>query len=119
MAIVALTQSVATGGAGATVAATANTSLTATTNTYTFFNDGKTMLVYEKGASACTATVTTPGTVRGVAVADPAHTIAASTKGQFAGPWPTDVFNDPATGLCSVVFSETTGLIVYVVSPNI
>lgn len=118
MATVALTQHTATGTAGATVAATANTSLTATTNTYTFVNDGKTMLCYEKGAGACTATVTTPGTIRGVAIADPTHTIAASTKGQFAGPFAPDVVND-SNGLCSVVFSETTGLIVYVVSPGI
>lgn len=118
MATVALSQNTALGGAGSILTATQNSSLVATTNTYTFVNDGKTLLICEKGANACTATVTTPGTQRGIAIADPAFTIAASVKYQILGPFPVDTFND-ANGLCSVVFSETTGLIVAAVSTGL
>jgi hypothetical protein len=113
MAIVALTETVSTapGIGGVTAALTQNTGLTASTNTYTFNNDGKTMLVCKKGAGACTVTLTTPGTQRGVAIADPTYTLAANTEFQVIGPFPVDMVND-SSGLASVVFSETTGLVV-------
>jgi len=116
VAIVALTETVSTapGIGGVTAAITQNTGLVATTNSYTFQNDGKTILVCAKGAGACTATLTTPGTVRGVGIADPAYTLAASTNYQVIGPFAVDLAND-ASGLATVTFSETTGLIVGVV----
>lgn len=110
MAEVALTPAVAP-GTGATVAVTQASSLTATTNNHTFVNDGRTVLVCAKGASACTVTVATPATVRGVAVAEHTYTLAANTNYQLIGPFPPDVFND-SDGKVSIVFSETTGLIV-------
>lgn len=117
MAIVALTQVQASGGGGGAVTNTPNTGLTATTNTYTFQNDGKTLVRCAKtGAGACTVTATTVATARGgIAIADPTYTVPASTGNVTLGPFAPDLFND-ASGLCSLVFSETTGLSVEVVS---
>lgn len=108
MATQTYTPSTAPGNGGATVAATQNGSM-ATGDTHRFLNDGKTILSFDKGANACTLTVTTPNTVRGVAVADPTFTIAASTEDQIVGPFAPDVFND-SDGYVSFTISENTGL---------
>lgn len=79
---------------------------------YQFPNDGRTILhVKKSGAGSCVATVVTPGTVGvgDLAIADRTVTIAASTGDVMIGPLPPSVYND-ANGLCSVTFSEITGL---------
>lgn len=107
MAVQTFTPSQLTGNGGATVAATQNVPLAA--DTHKFLNDGKTILSFDKGANAATVTVTTPNTVRGVAVADPTYTIAASTEGQYIGPFSPDVFND-SDGYVTFSVSEATGM---------
>ncbi|SCL15061.1 hypothetical protein [Micromonospora inyonensis] len=55
-----------------------------------------------------TVTVTTPGTVRGQAIAD--LTISVPAGGYAVrGPWPADTFGD-AGGLVSLTYSTHTGL---------
>lgn len=107
MATQTFTPTTAPGNGGATVAATQNVPLTA--DTHKFLNDGKTILLFDKGSNACTVTVTTPNTVRGVAVADPTFTIAANTEDQVIGPFAPDVFND-ADGYVSFTISEQTAI---------
>lgn len=86
-----------------------------TSDTYTFPNDGRVFLHVKKtGAGICTATVTTPGTVRGKAIADPTISIPATTGDKLIGPFPTDLYND-ASGLVTVAFSDIAGLTVAVV----
>jgi hypothetical protein len=85
-------------------------SLTATTVDYVFKNDGKTFLHVKKaGAGDCVATITTPVTVDGKAVADLAVTVVATTGDKMIGPFPPAVFND-GNGDARVMFSEITGL---------
>jgi hypothetical protein len=81
-------------------------------DTFTFSNDGNVFLHFEKtGAGACTVTVITPGTVAGgIAVADPTYTVPATTGDVMVGPFPPDVFNDPATGLVSFTMSDVVGM---------
>ena len=82
-----------------------------TSNTYTFANDGRTVLICRKsGAGACTATVVSPATVAGLAVADLTFNIPASTGYVMSPLFRPDIYNDPATGLVTVSFSEITGL---------
>lgn len=86
------------------------------TNTYTVANDGRVMLHVKKtGAGACTVTVTTPGTVDGNAIADTTFSVPATTGDRMAGPWRPETYNDPATGLMTIGFSEITGLTIAVV----
>lgn len=115
MSTIALTQLVANGNGGAgTPNGTTNT--LATGNTYTFQNDGKTILKFLKtGANACTVTITTPGTVNGIAVADPTVNVPATTGNVWVGPFRPDLFND-ANGLCSFTVSEATALSVDCIS---
>ncbi len=89
--------------------------LTASTETYKFRNDGNTRLLCEKtGAGACTMTMVTPATLQGRAVADDTVVIAATTGDVVAGPFAPSVYND-SNGDMSITFSETTGLTVAVV----
>lgn len=113
MATVTWTPNNLVGNGGATVAGTQNGSLS-TSDTYRFINTGKEVISFDKGAGACTVTVTTPGTQRGIAIADPTFTVAASTEDQFIGPFSPDVFND-SDGYVSMTFSEITGLTATVV----
>jgi len=97
------------GTAGAAVAPTRNGSLSIS-DSYRFLNDGKVVLLAEKsGAGACTATVVTPATLRGLAVADPTYTVPATTGDVACGPFDPATCND-SSGYCSVTFSEITGL---------
>lgn len=116
MATVPLTPQVGTGGSGAALTNVANAQ--ATGNTYTFQNDGKTLLHFEKtGAGSCTVTVTSPATVGGLAVADPTFTVPASTGDVWIGPFRPDLFND-SNGLVSFTVSEATGLTVDIITPG-
>ena len=78
-----------------------------TGNNYLVPNDGRTFLHIKKsGASNCTVTVVTPGTVAGQAIADLTATVVATTGDKMMGPFPPDVFGPTMT----VTFSEITGL---------
>ena len=61
-------------------------------------------------ASTRTITITTPAVQRGLAVADPAPTIAATTGELVLGPFPADTYADPTTGVCTVTPSATAGV---------
>ena len=50
------------------------------------------------GASPCVVTVTTPGTVAGLAIADQVTTVPITTGHYKIGPWDTKAFNRPASG---------------------
>ena len=112
MAVVTWTPDVVT-DAGVTV--TRHGSLS-TSDTYKFRNDGKTRLLVEKsGAGACTLTMVTPATVRGLAVSDKTATIAASTGDVALGPFPPSLYNDE-NGDMTVSFSEITGITAAVIA---
>lgn len=82
-----------------------------TGDTYTFANDGRTVLVCRKsGATDCTVTVVSPATVGGLAVADLTFTVPATTGYVMSPLLRPDIYNDPATGLVTVSFSNITGL---------
>ena len=75
------------------VAANYNSGLS-TGNTYTFRNNGKTLLhVKNAGASPCTVTINSPQTVRGHAVAAQTVVVAAGAD-KFIGPFAHDVYDD-------------------------
>lgn len=103
--------------------ATQEPSLTGTVVTYTavsasdtFVPDDRTLLhVKNGGGSPSTVTVTTPGTAAGgLAITDSISSVANGTE-EFIGPFPTQHFADPATGLATVTFSFTTTVTVAVV----
>lgn len=99
-------QTSATGG----LATTRTNSGLLTTNTYTIRNNGKVFLHFLKtGAGSCTVTITTPGTIGGLAVADQTATVAATTGDTFVGPFPMSIYNDGA-GDISFTISDTVGL---------
>lgn len=78
----------------------------------TFVPDDRTLL-YVKNSNAATRTiaVTTPPTFRGLAVPDPAPTIAASGASDLVmGPFPADLYADPVTGLCTITPSAAAGV---------
>lgn len=78
----------------------------------TFVPDDRTFLyVKNSNAATRTITVTTPPTYRGLAIADPGPTIAASGASDLVlGPFPADLYADPVTGLATVTPSATTGV---------
>lgn len=81
-----------------------------TSDTYLVPNDGKTFLHIKKsGATDCTVTIATPGTVDGLAVTDLTVTVPASTGDKMIGPFPRDIYNN-ASGQIAVTFSNVTGL---------
>jgi len=82
---------------------------------YQVQNEGTTILhVKKSGAGVCTVTITTFGTVDGMAITDRTVSIPASTGDKFIGPFPTGVYNDPATGYLEFTVSDITGLTVAV-----
>jgi hypothetical protein len=111
MATVALVPDVVT---EAGVAANYNSGLV-TANTYTFRNNGRTLLhVKKSGAGACTVSVAAQGTIRGHALAAQTISIPATTGDKFIGPFAHDVYDDGNHDV-SVTFSEITGLTVAVI----
>lgn len=109
MAVVAWTNLALTGGGGAALPVVLNGTLS-TSNTYTF-PAGNNVFVHARktGAGACTATAVTPGSVRGVGIADTTYTIPATTGDVMMGPFPPDLFAD-ANGLVTISFSDIAGL---------
>lgn len=96
--------------AGATTTAPSYTGSLSTSNTYFVENDGRVFLHFKKtGAGACTVTMVTPGTVEGVAIADPTFTVPATTGDVMVGPFPRAPYNDGSNKL-SFTCSEVTGL---------
>lgn len=96
-----------------------NTGLTVTTTTPTA-TDGDTCqtgagvfyLVNNTSGSSVTVTLTTPGTVDGLAIAD--RTVGAAATAVSLVPL-TDLYRDPATGRALVTCSTTTGVKVAVI----
>lgn len=85
------------------------------TDNYQINNDGNVMLHFKKsGAGACTVTFDTPGTVDGVAIANPTLTVPATTGDKMIGPFRASLFNDPNHDLRLTV-SDVTGLTLAVV----
>jgi len=84
-------------------------------DTYRFPNNGKTIIHFKKtGAGDATITVVTPAELRGQAVADPTHTVVATTGDKMLGTFPVDLYND-ASGRVSFTSNEGTALTVAVV----
>jgi hypothetical protein len=78
----------------------------------TFVPDDRTFIyVKNTNASTRTITITTPATVRGLAVQDPGPTISATTGELVLGPFPADTYADPTnSGLCTITPSATAGV---------
>lgn len=111
MAIVPLTPDIVV---EAGVAATYTGGLS-TGNTYTFRNNGKTLLHFKKtGAGICAVTLVSPATVRGHAVAAGSASIPATTGDKFVGPFPSDIYDDGNHDV-SFTLSDITGLTVAVI----
>ena len=84
-------------------------------DTYLVSNNGRVMLHFLKtGAGACTVTVTTPGTVDGLAVTDRTITVPATTGDRMHSKFSPDVYNDE-NGDLAFTLSEITGLTVAVI----
>jgi hypothetical protein len=90
--------------------------------TYTFPNDGHTLLHFLKtGANACTATISAPGLAywdqtHGQRLADRLVTVPANTGNVIAGPFPAGIYNNSIVRAgqtdsdVTFTLSETTGL---------
>ena len=92
------------------LAATYTSTGLSTSNTYSFNNDGRVFLHFKKtGAGDCTVTITTPGTVQGLAIADVTVSVPATTGDKFVGPFSTSLFNDASQNV-SYTLSDTVGL---------
>ena len=75
-------------------------------NTYQFNNNGQAVL-YIKNASGstCTVTVTTPGTIDGLAITDLTASVVTA-KEHLIGPFPARVYND-ASALVNFTVNQT------------
>lgn len=90
------------------------TTTLSTGTTYLIRNDGKTFIHMKKtGLDACTVTFTTPGTVSGLAIADPTATVGATTGDVLMGPFPPSIYND-GNGDLNLTFSDEKGLSIVV-----
>lgn len=68
------------------------------------------LIALNTNAATRTLTVTTPGTYRGLAIPDPAPTIAATTGLTVIGPLDPAIYADPTTGLGTITPSATAGV---------
>jgi len=72
-----------------------------------FSNDGRTLFrVKNGGGGSITVTFTTPKSIKGVAIADPAITVAAGAE-MYIGPFDPEIFN-AADGNVDVAYSGVT-----------
>ncbi|MCB9172353.1 MAG: hypothetical protein H6637_05455 [Ardenticatenales bacterium] len=79
---------------------------------HSIVNDDFTYIeVVNAGGSACTVTVQTPGTVDGLAVAERAVTVAATSGRKRIGPFPKHIY-DQSDGTVYVDFSTVTSVTV-------
>lgn len=76
------------------------------------FTPSKDTFIHVKNTNAATRTVTivSTGTSIGLAVADPAVVVAATTGDNMIGPFPPDIFANSADGLCDLTYSAVTNL---------
>jgi hypothetical protein len=82
-------------------------------DTYFVPNDGRVFLHFKKsGAGIANITFDTPGTVDGVAIANPVVQVPATTGDIMVGPFRPETFNDPTTGKMSFTSDNITGLTV-------
>jgi hypothetical protein len=79
-------------------------------DTFSTFGPGVFLMCENSNAATRTITLTTPGTYRGLAVADPGPTIGATTGRLVLGPLLQDLYMDPATGVGTVTPSATAGV---------
>lgn len=86
-------------------------------DTFRFENTGREVLHFKKtGAGDCQVTITTPGTVDGLAVADRVVAVPATVGDVIIGPFPTAHYNLPGTStFAGFTVSEVTGLSVAVI----
>lgn len=78
----------------------------------TFLPSTDTFLHVKNGSGgALTVTAATPGSVAGLAIADAAVSVPATSE-RMIGPFPAEYFADPTTGLCNVTYSGVTSLTV-------
>lgn len=83
----------------------------ANTDGHTILNDGKTFLEVKNGGSEITVTIDTPQTVDGLAVANRAVVVAATTGDKMIGPFTTD-YNQVGTEYILVTFSAVASVTV-------
>lgn len=82
-----------------------------TSDTYTFRADHRILLHFKKtGAGICTVTVVTPNAIDGLSITDQAAGVSATTGETMMGPFRSEVYADPTTGLVTFSLSEVTGL---------
>lgn len=69
------------------------------------------LVIENAGGASITVTVATPGTTRGLAIADQSFTV---TNGQrrYARISPADMYADPTTGLGNITYSGVTSVTV-------
>jgi len=88
----------------------------ATDDTYYFPNNGRMFLHFKKSAAVdCTVTIQTPRTIGGLAVAERAVTVPASTGDRLFGPFTPSIYND-GDGKAAFTLSDIDGLAVAVIS---
>jgi hypothetical protein len=124
MATVTLTvQDVSRAGVAATLIAAGASPLLNTSDTFTFVNDGRVVLIFQKtGAATCNVIFDTPGTVDGLPVGQRTSVLTAGSGDAIAttsctavGPFPPTIYNTPGTTMLSgFTVSEVTGLSVRV-----
>ena len=74
-------------------------------------NDGRMFVDVENTGSETTVTVDTPGTVDGLAVANLAVVVPATTGKKRIGPFPPDTYNQP-DGTIKITYSQVSGVTV-------
>jgi len=74
-----------------------------------FENDGNTFLQVKNSGTQKTITITTPATIHGVAIADVAVIIPATTGDKMIGPFPPEIFND-GNGRVHTLMDVETGV---------
>lgn len=86
----------------------------------TFTPDSDTYLRIKNASGApITVTVVTPRTdAVGNAVADNTITVPATTGDVIAGPWPAEIYADPATAVASITYSGVTSLTIAAIKPT-
>ena len=83
------------------------------TDTVSVADDRAYLVVKNASGSGITVTIVTPGTVSGLAIADPTYAVAAA--GERHIPLPNSLFQDPATGLITIQYSAVTSVTAAVV----
>ena len=66
----------------------------AATSTYTVVNDGNVLLHFKNSGTIAAVSIVTPNLVDGLAIADQAVSVAATTGDTICGPFPKSVYND-------------------------